>query len=88
MSAALNKFCVCVRAKSLQLCLFWTLWTVTCQAPLSMGFSRQEYWTGLLCPPPRDLPEPGIKPWSLALASRFFTDSTTWKVWNMNLGVR
>ena len=64
-----------------------TLWTVACQAPLSMGFSRQECWTGLLCPPPRGLPEPGVKPWSLVLASRFFTTSTTWKVWNMNLGV-
>ena len=41
--------------------LFVTLWTIACQAPLSMGFSRQEYWSGLLCPPPRDLPDPGIK---------------------------
>ena len=39
-----------------------TLWTVACQAPLSMGFSRQEYWRGLPCPPPGDLPDPGIKP--------------------------
>ena len=38
-----------------------TLWTVSCQAPLSMGFSRQEYWSGLLCPPPEDLPYSGIK---------------------------
>ena len=38
-----------------------TLWTVACQIPLSMGFSRQEYWSGLTCPPPRDLPEPGIE---------------------------
>ena len=37
-----------------------TLWTVVCQAPLSMGFSRQEYWSGLPFPPPRDLPDPGI----------------------------
>jgi len=37
------------------------MWTVACQAPLSMGFSRQEYWSGLPCPPPRDLPNPGIK---------------------------
>ena len=52
------------------------------QAPLSMGFSRQEYWTGLPCPPPGDLPNTGIKPRSLtspALAGRFFTTSTTWK---------
>ena len=44
--------------------LFATLWTVAWQAPLSMGFSRQEYWNGLLCPPPGDLPNPGIEPGS------------------------
>ena len=38
-----------------------TLWTAARQAPLSMGFSRQEYCSGLLCPPPGDLPDPGIK---------------------------
>ena len=42
--------------------LFATPWTVTYQAPLSMGFSRQEYWSGLPCPPSGDLPNPGIKP--------------------------
>ena len=55
---------------------FMRLWTVACQAALSIGFSRQEYWSGLPCPPPGDLPEPGIKPASLvspALAGRFFT---------------
>ena len=41
--------------------------TVAHQAPLSMGFSRQEYWSGLACPPPGDLPNPGIKPRSPAL---------------------
>ena len=62
--------------------LFVSLWTVAHQAPLSMGFSRQEYWSGLPWPPPRDLPEPGIEPMSLmspALASGFFTTSTTWE---------
>ena len=57
-----------------------TLWTVACQAPLSMGFCRQEYWSGLPCPPPGDLPNPRIEPMSLmshALASRFFTTRTT-----------
>ena len=39
-------------AKSLQSCLFATLWNIACQASLSMGFSRQEYWSGLPCPPP------------------------------------
>ena len=46
--------------------LFATLWTVACQAPLSMGFSRQEYFSGLPGPPPGDLPNPGIKPTSPA----------------------
>ena len=41
--------------------LFVTLWTVAHQAPLSMRFSRQEYWSGLPCPPPGDLPDPEIK---------------------------
>ena len=44
-----------------RVCLFSTPWTVAHQAPLSMGFSRQEYWSGLPCPPPGDLPNPGIK---------------------------
>ena len=42
-------------------------WTVASQAPLSLGFSRQEYWSGLPCPPPGDLPDPGTKPGSPAL---------------------
>ena len=42
--------------------LFATLWTGACQAPLSMVFSRQEYWSGLPFPSPRDLPDPGVKP--------------------------
>ena len=62
---------------------FWvTLWTVACQAPLSMRFSRQEHWSGLLFPSPGDLPDPGTKPMSLmspALAGRFFTTRTTWE---------
>ena len=55
--------------------LFATPWTVACQAPLSLGFFRQEYWSGLPFPPPGCLPNPGIQPVSLspALASRFFT---------------
>ena len=60
--------------------LFATLWTVACQAPLSLGFSRQKYWSGLPCPPPGDLPDPGTEPVSLsspALAGKFFTTSTT-----------
>ena len=44
--------------------LFVTMWTVAYQASLSMGFSRQEYWSGLPCPPPGDHPDLGIKPMS------------------------
>ena len=50
-----------------------TLWTVGHQAPLSMGFFRQEYWSGLPCPPPGDLPDPGMEPASPSLVDGFFT---------------
>ena len=67
-------------ANSLQSCLiFVALWTVACQAPL---VSRQESQSGLPCPPPGDIPYPGIKPLSLmsaALTNGLFTTSTTWK---------
>ena len=53
--------------------LFVTIWTVAREDPLSMGFSRQEYWSGLPFPSPGDLPNPGIEPESLALAGSFFT---------------
>ena len=57
-----------VKVKSLsRVQLFATLWTVGHQAPLSMGFSRQEYWSGLPFPSPEDLPDPGIEPRSPAL---------------------
>ena len=62
--------------------LFATLWSVALQAPLSMGFSRQEYWGVLPYPPPGDLSNPGIKATSLtshALAARFLTTSATWE---------
>ena len=62
--------------------LFAALWTVACQAPLSLEFSKQEYWSELPLPTPGDLPDPGIKPPSLvspALAGGFFTTSTTWE---------
>ena len=76
--------CVCVyarahaRAHSSCVRLFVTPWTVVLRAPLSMGFSRQEYWRGMPCPPPGDLLNPGIGPASLmspALAGGFFTTS-------------
>ena len=72
---------VCVHAKSLsRVRLFVTLWTPAHQAPLFMGFSRHEYWSGLPCLPPGDLPDPGIEPTYLmspALAGGFLTSSAT-----------
>ena len=62
--------------------LFATLLTIACQAPLSTRFSNQEYWSGLPCPPPGDLPNPGVEPVSFTsspLAGKFFTTSTTWE---------
>ena len=63
--------------------LFATPWTGAHQAPLPMGFSRQEYWNGLPFPSPGDIPNPGIEAVSLispVLAEVFFTTSTTWKL--------
>ena len=70
--------CTCTQALS-RVQLFVTPWTVACQAPLSVGFSRQEYWSGLLFPLPEDLPNPGIELASPALAGRFFTTSSIWE---------
>ena len=56
-----------------------TQWTVAHQASLSMGFSGQEYWSWLPCPPPGDLPDPGIKPGSPAMVGGFFTTSIMWE---------
>ena len=59
--------CVCVHSQFSHVQLFVNLWTVACQAPLSMGFFRQEYWSGLAFPSPGDLPNPEIEPGSPAL---------------------
>ena len=62
--------------------LYVTPWTVAYQAPPSMGFSRQEYWSGLPFPIPRDLPDPGIKPAALASPAKadgLLTMSATWE---------
>ena len=67
--------------------LFVTLWTVAQQAPLSMGFSRQEHQNGLPCLSPGNLPDPGIEPTSLmspALAGMFFTTSAPRKASKVN----
>ena len=72
--------CACVLRHFSHVQLFATLRTVACQAPLSMGFSRQEYWSGLPCTSPGHLPDPGIEPVSLmspALAGGFFTTGAT-----------
>ena len=61
-------------AKSPQLCLTVSLWTIAHQAPLSMGFSRKEYWSGLPCPPSGNLPDLGVKHVSL-VAPALQTDS-------------
>ena len=62
--------------------LFAIPWTLACQVPLSMKFSRQEDWSGLPCPPPGHLPDPGIEPTSItspAVAGGFFTTRATWE---------
>ena len=60
--------------------LFTTPWTVACQTPLSMGFSRQEYWSGLPFPSPEDLPDPGIEPGSSALEADDLTSEPPGKL--------
>ena len=62
--------------------IFATPWTVAHQAPLSTGFSRQEYWSGLPCPPPGDLPDPGTEQeasCTFCIAGEFFTTEPLWE---------
>ena len=63
--------CACMLSHFSHVWLFETLWTWACQTPLSIGLSRQEYWSGLLCPPLGDLPDPGIE--FRSPTGRFFT---------------
>ena len=75
-------FHACMVSHFSRVWLFVTLWTIAHQAPLSTGFSRQEYWSGFPYPPPGHFPDPGIKPLSLsspALAGESFATSATWK---------
>ena len=81
----LNKVCVCLRNRFSCVRFFVIPWTVAHQAPLSTGFSRQEYRSGLPCPSPGDLPDPGIQPVSPALAGRFFSTGATWEAWQKGL---
>ena len=91
--AGIAKWHVCASSTSLSvhaqlLQSYLTLWTVAHQAPLSIGFSRQEYWHGLPRPPPGDLPDPGIESVSLMLlelAGGFFTITSTWKAYSTSL---
>ena len=72
----------CVLSRFSHVRLFVTPWTVARQAPLPVGFPREEYWSGLPCPPPGDLTDPEIEPMSRtspALASRFCNTSATWE---------
>ena len=75
-----------------QLCpTLFAPWTITRQAPLSMGISRQEYWSGLPFPSPGDLPDPGIKPMSLAspaLAGRLFITGAIWEAQSLEEQVK
>ena len=74
-----------VKVKSLShILLFETLWTVAYQAPPSMGFSRQEYWSGLPFPSPGDLPDPGIEPGSPALRAEALISEPPGKPWMVN----
>ena len=81
ISETLCELCACVLSCFSCVQLFVTLWIVA-HPGSSVLLSRQDYWSGLPCPPPGDLPDPGIKPRSLtspALTGGFFTTSATWK---------
>ena len=74
MNTTLYKIGNKVKVKSLnRVRLFVTPWTIVYQAPQSMRFSRQEYWSGLPFPSAGDLPDPGIEPWSTALQADTLT---------------
>ena len=82
LSSLCSKASVCMLRRFRRVRLFVTLWTAAHQAPLSMGFSRQEYSCGFPCLSSGDLPDPGIESASLkspVLAGGFFTTSTTWE---------
>ena len=72
---------MCMSVQLLKFRLFVTPWTIACQTRLSLGFSRQEYWSGLPFPPSQDLPHAGIEPTSPALAGEFFITKSLGKIW-------
>ena len=75
---------VCMLSCFIYVWLFVTSWTIACQAPLSMGFSRQEYWSGLSCPSPGDLADAGNQTLASCTADRFFTLWTSREVYAEN----
>ena len=81
--------CALSRFNRVRLCATHRLEPRPSQAPLSMGFSRQEYWSGLPCPPPGDPPNPGIEPASLNVScvGRLVTTSPTWEALGAETGV-
>ena len=68
--------------------LFASPWTAVCQSPLSIGFPRQEYWSGLPFPSPGNLPDPGIKPVSSSLQEDFFTTEPLGKPTHSRLAIQ
>ena len=88
MHPAVKLYCIFVCSVCL---LFPTPWAVAHQAPLSVKFSNQEYWSELPFPTPGDLPDPGIKhmsPVSPALTGEFFTTPTTWDAPTISIGIQ
>ena len=82
MNELITFLCICMLSVFRGVWFFLTPQIVALQPPLSVGFPRQEYWSGLPFPPPGDLPDPGIKPTSLmspTVAGGFFTTSLTWE---------
>ena len=83
-----EKFYIVLEVKSLShVQLFATPWTVAYQAPWFMGFSREEYWSGLPFPSPGDLPNPGIEPRSFALQTDALLSEPNWNV-ARNTGIK
>ena len=80
MAFLISPLCILSHFSCVQLCV--TLWTVARQAPLSMGFSRQQYWNGLPCPPPGYFPNPGIEPVSLAAPASEADSSPLCPLWS------
>ena len=74
--------CACTLSHLTRVQLFATPWTVGCQSPLSIGFPRHSPWSGLLCPPPGDLPNPGIEPVSCIGRQALYCQLHLWSPYN------